>query len=166
MHAILEAFLVPVMVARVVYEQEQPLQIHQGENQKVVQVDLQPILKAGSLAIASPVSDAEEEAMVNLAAVFGEDGEATTAALARHRNWAIGIDDPGATALLRQHLPGLPLLPTSLFLQRWRECSHPHPDVLRTALQNIYQGTGYNLPEQLLRARWWQGGSLRENDST
>lgn len=152
MHAILDAFPSPVMVAHVVYKQEQPLRIRRevkGERGlSMEQVELQPILDAGSLTIAFLTSDAEEEAMVTLASVFRDDGEATTAALARYRNWAVGVDGPGTTALLRQHLPDLPLLSTSLFFQQWIECSQPPSHIVRAALQNMYQGTGYRLPEQ------------------
>jgi hypothetical protein len=146
MRAILDAFSSPVMVAHMVYEQEQPLLIHRaikGKEELVVErEDLQPILADGLLTIAFLASDAEEADMVELVAIFREDGEATTAALALQRNWAIGIDGSGSTALLRQHLPDVQLLSTSFFLQQWIECGQPSSHVVRAALQNMYQGTG------------------------
>ncbi len=91
MVAILRALPIPTMIARLVY-QEQPLRIlrenQEGEGLVVEDIDLQPILNAGLLVMASLTSEAEEAKMVELAAVLREDGEATTAALALQRRWA------------------------------------------------------------------------------
>lgn len=166
--AILDAFPSPVMVAHFVYEQEQPLRMYQvtrGREREVTHMDLQPVFDAGSLSVAFLASEREEAAMIELAAVCGDDGEAMTAALARHRNWAMGVDGPGFTALLRRHLPDLPLLSTSFFLQQWVESSHPPSHALRTALRNMEERTNYRPPEQDALSLKWLEGSLGEDDA-
>jgi len=159
MAAILEACPVPTMIARIVNDQEQPLQIlreHQeGAGLVVEHIDLQPILHTGVLVIASITSEAEETMMVDLATLL-EDGEATTAALAQQRGWAIGVDEPTITALLRQHLPDVQMVSTPILMQLWARHSRPPSLTLRGALQQIHQGTGYAPPVHHPLYSWWQ----------
>jgi len=158
MVAILEALPLPTMIARVVY-QEQLLRIlrekQEGEGFVVEHIDLQPMLNAGLLVMASLTSEAEEAKMVDLATVL-EDGEATTAALALQRAWAIGVDGPATTALLRQHLPSVQIVSTPILIQQWVERSRPPSRTLRAALQHIHQGTGYAPPVHHPLYLWWQ----------
>ena len=159
MVAILRALPIPTMIARLVY-QEQPLRIlrenQEGEGLVVEDIDLQPILNAGLLVMASLTSEAEEAKMVELAAVLREDGEATTAALALQRRWAFGVDGPATTALLRQHLPDVQIVSTPILIQQWVEYGQPPSRTLRGALQNIHQGTGYAPPVHHPLYSWWQ----------
>jgi hypothetical protein len=159
MAAILEACPIPAMIARVVYDQEQPLRIlreHQeGAGLVVEHIDLQPILHAGVLVMVSLTSEAEEAKMIDLATIL-EDGEATTAALALQRGWAIGVDGPATTVLLRQHFPGVQIVSTPILMQQWVEHSRPPSRTLRGALQHIHQGTGYAPPVHHPLYPWWQ----------
>jgi len=160
MVAILGALPIPTMIARVVYNQEQPLrilrEIKEGEGLVVELIDLQPILNTGLLAMVSLTSEAEEAKMVDLAAVLEEDGEATTTALALLRRWAIGMDGPATTGLVRQHLPDVQIVSTPILVQHWVERSRPPSRALRAALQNIHQGTGYAPPVHHPLYPWWQ----------
>jgi hypothetical protein len=158
MVAILEALPIPTMIARIVYE-EQPLRILR-ENQEregfvMEHIDLQPMLNAGLLVMASLTSEAEEAMMIDLAAVL-EDDEATTAALSQLRGRAIGVDGPATTVLLRQHLPDIQIVSTPILIQHWIEYSRPPSRALRAALQNIHQGTGYAPPVHHPLYPWWQ----------
>jgi hypothetical protein len=158
MVAILEALPIPTMIARIVYE-EQPLRILR-ENQEregfvMEHIDLQQMLNAGLLVMASLTSEAEEAMMIDLAAVL-EDDEATTAALSQLRGRAIGVDGPATTALLRQHLPDIQIVSTPILIQHWIEYSRPLSRALRAALQNIHQGTGYAPPVHHPLYPWWQ----------
>jgi len=159
MVAILGALPVPTIIARVVYNQEQPLRIlrenKEGEGLVVEHIDLQPILNTGLLVMASLTSEAEYAKMVDLATVL-EDGEAITAALALQRRWAIGVDGPATTALLRQHLPDVQIVSTPILIQQWVERSRPPSRALRAALQNMHQGTGYAPPVHHPLYPWWQ----------
>ncbi len=159
MLAILGALPIPTMIARVVYNQEQPLRIlhenKEGEGLVVEHIDLQPILNAGLLVMASLSSEAEYAKMVDLATVL-EDGEATTAALALQRRWAIGVDGLATAALMRQHLPDVQIVSTPILIQQWVERSRPPSRTLRAALQNMHQGTGYAPPVHHPLYLWWQ----------
>jgi hypothetical protein len=157
--AVLAALPIPAMIADVVFEEE-PLRILRKVNEEEgfvhTQIDLQPILNAGLLIMASLSSAAEEAAMVTLAATLDADGVATTAALAQQRGWAIGVDGPAALGLLRQHLPDVQIVSTPLLMQQWVEHSRPPSHVLRAALQNIHQGTRYAPPDQDPLYFWWK----------
>jgi len=118
-------------------------------------IDLQQMLNAGLLVMASLTSEAEEAMMIDLAAVL-EDDEATTAALSQLRGRAIGVDGPATTALLRQHLPDIQIVSTPILIQHWIEYSRPLSRALRAALQNIHQGTGYAPPVHHPLYPWWQ----------
>jgi len=146
MVAILGALPIPTMIARIAY-QEQPLRIfrenQEGEGLVAEHIDLQPVLNAGLLVVASLTSEAEEAKMINLAAVLEGDAEATTAALALQRRRAIGVDGPATTGLFLQHLPDIQIVSTPILIQHWVERNRPPSRALRAALQNIHQGTGY-----------------------
>ena len=159
MVAILGALPIPTMIARIAY-QEQPLRIFrenkEGEGLVVEHIDLQPALNAGLLVLASLSSEAEEAKMIDLAAVLEGEAEATTAALALQRRWAIGVDGPATTGLFRQHLPDVQIVSTPILVQHWVERSRPPSRALRAALQNIHQGTGYAPPVHHPLYPWWQ----------
>lgn len=158
MDTILEALPIPTMIARIVY-QEQQLRILRKNQERdgfvIERIDLQPMLNTGLLVVASLTSEAEEARMIDLAAVL-EDDEATTAALALHRRWVIGVDGPSTTTLLRQHLPDIQIVSTPILIQHWIDYSRPPSRALRDALQNIHQGTGYMPPVHHPLYPWWQ----------
>jgi hypothetical protein len=169
MVAILGALPIPTMIARIAY-QEQPLRIFrenkEGEGLVVEHIDLQPALNAGLLVVASLSSEAEEVKMINLATVLEGDAEATSAALALQRRWAIGVDGPATTGLFRQHLPDVPIVSTPILVQHWVERSRPPFRALRAALQNIHQGTGYTPPVYHPLYPWWQEVLETTNDES
>jgi len=145
MLAILAALPIPTMIAHIVYR----------ERLIVEHIDLQPLLNAGLLVVASLTTEVEEAKMVDLS-VSLEDDEATTAALALLRGRAIGVDGPATTMLLRQNLPDVQIVSTPILIQYWVERSRPPSRALRAALQNIHQGTGYAPPVHHPLYPWWQ----------
>ncbi len=118
-------------------------------------IDLQPLLNAGLLVVASLTTEVEEAKMVDLS-VSLEDDEATTATLALLRGRAIGVDGPATTMLLRQNLPDVQIVSTPILIQYWVERSRAPSRALRAALQNIHQGTGYAPPVHHPLYPWWQ----------
>ncbi len=158
--SILEALPVPVMVAADVCEHE-VLRVYSegfgGEGLVPERIELQPLLDVGLLATASPSSDAELTSVVELAAVSEEDADAFTAALALHRRWAIGVDDPKAAALFRRKAPHLQLLSTPLFVKQWTERTDPSPETVRTVLRNIQRYAKYAIPPHHALYTWWRG---------
>jgi hypothetical protein len=167
MMAILGALPIPTMIARIAY-QEQPLRIFrenkEGEGPVVEHIDIQPVLNAGLLVMASLSSEAEEAKMIDLAAVLEGDAEATIAALALQSSRAIGVDGPATTGLFRQHLPDIQLVSTPILIQHWVERSRPPSRALRAALQNIHHGTGYAPPVHHPLYPWWQEVLETTND--
>jgi hypothetical protein len=157
--SILTALPIPAMIAAIVVEHV-PLRIFQPGHaqEKVVHrpIDLQPLLDAGALTLASLSSEEEEIAMLFLAAKLGTDGLAATAALARQRKWAIGVDGPAAIGLIRQHLPDLQIVSSSLLIQYWIGQSQPPNQVLRAALWNMHQGARYVPPDHDPQSHWWK----------
>lgn len=158
--SILEALAVPVMVAADVYEHE-VLRVYSeglGEEGLVPErIEVQPLLDAGLLTIAWPSSEAELTSVIDFAFALKKDGEAFTAALALHRRWAIGIDDPRTASFLRRNVPHLQLLTTPLFVKQWTEETDPSPETVRTALHNIQRYAKYAIPPHHALYAWWRG---------
>ncbi len=158
--SILEALPVPVMVAADVYEHE-VLRVYSegfGEEGSISeQIEVQPLLDAGLLATAWPSSDAEQTSVIDFALALKEDGEAFTAALALHRRWAIGVDDPWTASFLRRNVPHIQLLTTPQFVKHWTERTDPSPETVRAVLHNIQRYAKYAIPPHHALYEWWQG---------
>jgi hypothetical protein len=158
--SILEAFPVPAIIAAYVYEHEVLRVYGEGFGEEDLiseQIELQPLLDAGLLTMASPFSDAELTSVIDLVSSLKEDGEAFTAALALHRRWAIGIDDPKAAASFRRNVPHLHLLTTPVFVKHWTEKTDPSPETVRTVLRNIQRYAMYAIPRHHPLYTWWRG---------
>jgi len=148
------------MVAADVYEHEVLRVYGEGFGEKGLiseQIKVQPLLDAGLLTTAWPSSDAELTSVIDFAFALKEDGEAFTAALALHRLWAIGIDDPKTAAFLRRNVPHLQLLTTPLFVKQWTDWTDPSPETVRTVLRNIQRYAKYAIPPHHALYAWWQG---------
>lgn len=157
---ILEALPVPAMVAAEVYERE-ILRVYGeriGEKGLISeQIEVQPLLDAGLLTAVWPSSDAEMASVIDFAFALKEDGEAFTAALALHRRWAIGVDDPRAASFLQRNVPHLQVLTTPQFVKQWTERTNPPSEIVRAALRNIERYAKYTIPLHHALYAWWKG---------
>lgn len=159
MDGILEAIPSSVAVAAYVREQEAlRINVRSGEGgTRVPQpIDLQPLIDRGLLIVVSPESEAENESYVNFAAMLGDDGEAITAAIALHRNWAIAIDDRSATNVIRREAPQLQLISTPELIKHWVDITAPADHVVRLTLEEIRLGGQYRPGRQHPLYEWWR----------
>ncbi|HSH77652.1 MAG TPA: hypothetical protein VLA19_03870 [Herpetosiphonaceae bacterium] len=142
MEGILEAIPSSVAVAAYVREQEL-LRINarsgEGGARSPQAIDLQPLIDRRLLIVVSPESEAENESYVNFAAVLGDDGEAITAAIAVHRDWAIAIDDRSAANLFRREARQLQLISTPELIKHWVD-TMPAPGA-RSSCERSLKGT-------------------------
>lgn len=158
MDGILEAIPSSVAVAAYVREQE-ALRINarsgEGGTRIPEPIDLQPLVDRGLLIVVSPESEAENESYVNFAAVLGDDGEAITAAIALHRNWAIAIDDRSAANLFQREAPQIQLIATPELIKHWVDTLKPADAVVRLALEDVRFGARYAPGKTHFLYDWW-----------
>ena len=159
MDGILEAIPSSVAIAAYVREQE-VLRINARSGESGTRapqpIDLQPLIDRGLLIVVSPESEAENESYINFAAVLGDDGEAITAAIAVHRNWAIGIDDRSATNLFRREAPQIQLISTPELIKHWVDTMNPPDDIVRLALDDVRLGAKYAPGNTHVLYNWWR----------
>jgi hypothetical protein len=157
MGAILRALPCTVVVADYVCEQE-ALMVRagpEGSGLPAEAIDLCPLIDEGVLEVAS-LQDAEAATFVTLAAAFGDDGEAATAALAVHRRWALATDDRGAINVLRRQAPQIHVVSTPEIIQHWAEAIAVSPALLRAVLANVRARARYAPHAQHPLHSWWQ----------
>lgn len=157
--SILESLPVPVMVAERVRDRE-VLRVHRQKPEEGAaddeKIELEPLISAGLLAIASLSSEDDELCFAWLAASLEDDSVATSGALALQRGWALGIDDSWSTSRFNKLAPDLQVLSTPLLLHYWVEQTKPPVAVLRTALQNVQRYARYKPSPQHPLYAWWQ----------
>jgi len=156
---ILRSLPLPVAIATYIYERER-ISIYSeavsNEKRLPEPIDLQPMIHAGMIRLASLSSDEELMSMYKLATVIQADGEAYTAALALHHHWAIGADDPSTVSLFRQHARQLPIFSTPAFIKHWAESLSPSFSEIAQALRNIQQRALYLPPSSHPLYEWWR----------
>jgi hypothetical protein len=118
-------------------------------------IDLQPLIDGGYLVVESLQAGNEEVTSVNLSVVL-DDGEADTAAIALHRNWAIGVDDRQAQSYLRRAMPQLQLVSTPDLLLNWATVGAPSSSIVREVLRTIEVCGKYVPNRNHPLAQWWQ----------
>jgi hypothetical protein len=156
MGPILRAWPVAVVVADYVRDEE-ALMVREGPEGSGLPaepIDLRPLVADGAIEVAS-LRDAEVETFVTLAAAFGDDGEAATAALAVHRGWALATDDRRAINVLRRVAPQMRLVSTPELIQHWAEEAAVSSDVLRTVLINVRTRARYEPHARHPLRDWW-----------
>jgi hypothetical protein len=119
-------------------------------------IDLQPLVDRDDLIIEPLRAGDEEVTSVNLSVVL-DDGEADTAAIALHRNWAIAVDDGQALSYLRREMPQLQLVTTPDLVLNWVTVASPTPEIIREVVRNI-EICGKYVPNRRNHplAGWWQ----------
>lgn len=156
MGAILRAWPVAVVIADYVRDEE-ALVVRagtEGSGLPAEPIDLRPLIGEGVLEVTA-LEEAEAETFVTFAAAFGDDGEATTAALAVHRGWALATDDRGAINVLRRLAPQVPLVSTPEIIRHWAEAEAVPADRLREILANVRVRARYVPHAQHPHRGWW-----------
>jgi predicted nucleic acid-binding protein len=143
MSDILRALPKPVAVADYVHDKE------------ILQFDLQSLIDQRLLTVVSTESEDEQNTLVNLA-VYLDDGEAITGAIAIHRNWAIATDDRKALALFARIAPQIELISTLQLIKYWTDAENSTHEEIRNALYNMHLGAPYEPKSSHPLYSWWQ----------
>ena len=85
-----------------------------------------------------------------------DDGEATTGAIATHRNWAIGSDDRRASSFFAKVAPHLQVVSTLELIKYWVDTNDLPTDVVCTALQNVRIRAKYQPHSKHSLYLWWR----------
>jgi hypothetical protein len=157
MAQILRCLGMPIMVA--VYVREYEL----GPSARALQrdppvddrIDLQPFIDEGLIQIVDLEEPGEPLTFLTLSQWRMDDGEATTGAIAIHRNWAVATDDRIGRNVLAEHAPEIRLLSTPELLHHWATYGSPSDDVLRDVLNAIQIEARYIPPRNHPLAQWW-----------
>lgn len=121
----------------------------------VHEVEIRPIIDAGTIVVVSPRNEIEENTYVNFAVEL-DDGEAITGAIAVHRNWAIATDETKATAYFSRVAPQLQIASTPDLIKHWVENAKPSQQEVGEVLQRIEVGARYQPRQSHLLYEWWR----------
>ena len=155
--AILRALNCPIMVSETVAIREalfifdSPRENAPASKQRIA---LQLLVYEGVIGIAALAGENEQALFVALAARL-DDGEAETAAIALHRQWALATDDLKALRLLQAEFAA-PIFTTPDILKHWAETSHAQAEAVRTVLLSIEQRARYRPGARHPLYGWWQ----------
>lgn len=157
MKSILESLKVSLFIAEYVYTEELAF-LKSGFDDDEVQVSeqshLDSLIQAGIISTISLESEIEQNLFVNLAAGI-DDGEATTAAIAITRNWALGTDDRRAMTYLRQRTITLPFVSTLEVIKFWAEVTMQSTNTIQSALTNVRVRGRYKPKSSHPLYVWW-----------
>ena len=146
-----------VTVAAYVYQKE-ALWFFDGPVENVrksrAAIDLQPIVDAGLLKVATIESEDEAEMYLTLSQVV-DAGEAYTGAIAMARNWAIVVDDRKARRVFSNDASDLQLLFTLDLIQHWAETAVPDPNSIAATLWNVRHRAAYMPARRDPNYAWW-----------
>src|SRR6266699_526727 len=130
------------------------LKIYTGPDDDVMRtkeaINLAPFIDNKLMIVASPSCEDEFMDYVNFA-YYLDDGEALTGAIAKYRNWGIGIDERKGISFFTNETPQLQLVSTPELIKHWVDAAGPSYDTIRTVLRNIrfraryYPGTEHTL---------------------
>jgi hypothetical protein len=147
-----------VTIASYVYEQELSKTVVEpdaADRQTEQGINLHSALALRIITLASLESEAEETAFVNLA-VYLDDGEAITGAIASVRGWTVATDDRTAISFLRRQAPSVQIVSTLELVKHWVDARQPSPDVIRAVLERIRVQAKYKPGRQHPLYVWWQ----------
>jgi hypothetical protein len=101
-------------------------------------MNLEPLIKAGILAVDSEPSKDEEAAFLAYTALPAmDDGEAMTIAVAEVRSGGVVTDDLPAWRALEKHAPNVPRTTTLALVRQWAETSGVDQAEIRNVLLEI-----------------------------
>jgi len=119
-------------------------------------INLQPFIEQGSLSIIDADTDAEQVDYLNFAAGIGHDGEAISAAIARHRNWALAIDDIQARLFLAPRMPHIQFATTPELVKQWADSGNIPDTIVRSVLRDIQVRGNYRPGRAEPLSNWWR----------
>lgn len=154
MKNILASLPINSFIAEYVYTNEM-LRISQGPGKPDASIDLEQLIACGALEVVPLEPGTEEITALNFAAFGLDNGEAITAAIAIHHNWAIALDDRSATSLLRREASNLQLITTPELIKHWVDLSAPQTEVVREVLHNIETLGRYRPAHNHPLITWW-----------
>lgn len=165
MSSVLKSVPVRFAIADYVYEKE-VLKIYTGPNNDVTQtneaVNLKPFIDSKLVAVASPNCEDEFIDYIDFLANRLDDGEALTGAIAKSRNWGIGIDEKKGISFFTRETPQLQLVSTPELLKHWADTTNPSPEMLKTVILNIQNRARYCPNTRHSLYQWWENyGDLK-----
>lgn len=157
MGSILESLGISVYIAEYVYYEELVSLTSANNFREFVneeQYNLDLMMQKGLFALASPLSDLEQNSFVNLASMI-DDGEAATAALAINRRWSLSTDDRGAIGCFTRNGFTFEIVSTLEIVEFWADTNTLEPDIIKTALTNIRTRGRYRPKSNHPFYPWW-----------
>jgi predicted nucleic acid-binding protein len=117
-------------------------------------IDLQSLQQQGYLSVLA-LETADERATFVALVVEMDDGEAEACALAVHRDGVLVTDDRAARRLMRQHLPGVPLLTTSELIKDWADQVALNAQALARVLIDVEERARFRPHRGDPLVAWW-----------
>ncbi len=117
-------------------------------------VNLRPYIDSNLLAVVSPNSEDEYLDYVNFASEL-DDGEALTGAIAKHRNWSIGIDERKGTSFFTRETQQLQLVTTPDLIKHWADTDNSSLSILETIIRNRERRARYHPNSEHPLYTWW-----------
>ena len=102
-------------------------------------------------------SDEESNLYIQLLIEGISDGEASCAALAALRNWALVTDDKSAIRLCKRYIPDVPVLTTPDLLKHWVERENVSAIEMAEVIEAIRMKGRYAIPSEHHLRSWWGG---------
>ena len=112
-----------------------------GNNGSLVQFQL--AIKEQVLTVTDFNSESEESLFIDYAFTLGDDGEASTAAIAIHRGWSMATDDKRAISFFQREVPNLQIISTLEIVQYWSQQAGLDASELRKRLESIQNNGRY-----------------------
>ena len=144
-------------VAEYVLEQE-ALYIWHPESDEThkerVTVDLSQLVSDGMIHVMRLEHYEEEVTFVDLAIAM-DDGEATTGALAFHRDFSVATDDRKARRVLSEQFPTVPLVSTLELLNQWAQEESVSDVEMQAAMMRMRTGASYAPGHRDPLYEWW-----------
>ncbi len=123
---------------------------------KKEKINLMPMINEGFLSVADLETEKEKTSFLDFASKRMDNGEASTMAIALHRDWAVATDDRLATRLFKNHYPKIQIVTTPELMKQWHDSAEPDPDFLCKALIDIENKANYILSRTNKFYSWWQ----------
>lgn len=118
-------------------------------------VQLQLAIEEQILVITDFSSEGEESLFIDYAFTLGDDGEASTAAIAIHRGWSMATDDKKAISLFQKETPHLEIISTLEIVKYWSQRANLDSYELKNVLESIQNNGRYVPHKNHPLLGWW-----------
>jgi predicted nucleic acid-binding protein len=112
-------------------------------------------IKEQILGITDFKSESEEALFIDYASTLGDDGEASTAAIAIHRGWSMATDDKKAISFFQKQVPDLQIISTLDIVRYWSQQAGLDSCELREKLESIQKNGRYTPHKNHPLLSWW-----------